>query len=458
MKYGRLIIVLFLFLAGESMRAQTNAPSIEQTYRDIAAKLISSATNSTFAYERLAKLCDTFGHRLSGSTNLENAIDWVLAEMKKDGLANVRGESVMVTHWVRGDESAELLAPSHRSIKMLGLGGSIGTPLEGITAQVLVVTNFDDLATRAADARGKIVLFNQPFTDYNDTVVLRYRGAVEASKAGAVASMIRSVTPYSMQTPHTGTMRYNTNVAPPIPHCAITIEDAEFLQRAQNRGEKIVVQLKMSAQEFPDTPSRNVVAELVGRENPDEIIVLGGHIDSWDVGQGAMDDGGGSIAAWEAVRLMQKLQLKPRRTIRVVLWTNEENGGKGARAYHEQHKAEMAKHVLAMECDDGTFKPTGFAFSGSQKAADLVSDIAKLLKPIEASRITWGAGGADISKMQPDGVPLMDLSDNMDRYFWYHHTAADTVDKVNSHELNLCTAAMAVMAYVVADMPETLPR
>jgi carboxypeptidase Q len=197
---------------------------------------------------------------------------------------------------------------------------------------------------------------------------------------------------------------------------------------------------------------------LVGREKPDEIVVLGGHIDSWDVGQGAMDDGGGCVAAWEAVRLLKELGLQPRRTVRVVLWTNEENGGKGARGYREQHKDEMPKHVLAMESDDGTFKPTGFAFSGSQKAADRILEIAELLKPIQANQILWGAGGADISKMQADGVPMMDLADNMERYFWYHHTEADTVDKVDPHELSLCTAAMAVMAYVVADMPETLPR
>ncbi len=455
----KLQFLLFsVFALSFSFSQTSRAESLEEAYRETANRIIAAATNSNFAHQRLARLCDTFGHRLSGSTNLENAIDWVVSEMKKDGLDNVRGEPAMVTHWVRGSESAEIISPKPRSIKMLGLGGSVATPPTGITAEVLVVSNFEDLHKRAAEAKGKIVVFNQPFTRYSDTVILRYKGAVEASKAGAVASMIRSVTPYSMQTPHTGVMRYDTNAAPAIPHCAITIEDAEFFQRAQDRGEKTVVRLKMSSKELPDAPSRNVVAELVGREKPDEIVVLGGHIDSWDVGQGAMDDGGGCVAAWEAVHLMKKLGLQPRRTIRVVLWTNEENGGKGARAYHEQHKSEMPKHVLAMECDDGTFKPTGFAFSGSQKASDMVFDICQLLKPINANQLLWGAGGADISKMQPDGVPMMDLADDMSRYFWYHHTEADTVDKVDSHELNLCTATMAVMAYVVADMPETLPR
>ena len=452
------LLVSLLITTTFPLLAQTNTASLEETYRETAAKIINAATNSSFAHQRLAKLCDTFGSRFSGSTNLENAIDWVLAEMKKDGLDNVRGESAMVTHWVRGEESAELLAPVRRPIKMIGLGGSLPTPPEGITAEALVVSDFVDLHKHAAEAKGKIVVFNQPFTRYSDTVVLRYKGAVEASKAGAVASMIRSVTPYSMQTPHTGVMRYDTNAAPAIPHCAITIEAAELLQRMQDRGEKIKLHLKMFSKDLPDAPSRNVVAELVGREKPDEIVVLGGHIDSWDVGQGAMDDGGGCVAAWEAVRLMKKLGLHPRRTVRVVLWTNEENGGKGARAYYAQHKDEMSKHVLAMECDDGTFKPTGFAFSGSQKASDMVFDICQLLKPINANQLLWGAGGADISKMQPDGVPIMDLADDMSRYFWYHHTEADTIDKVDSHELNLCTATMAIMAYVVADMPETLPR
>lgn len=220
---------------------------------------------------------------------------------------------------------------------MLGLGGSIATPRDGITADVLVVNSFDDLKARAAEARGKIVLYDVPFTTYGATVQYRSLGAIEAARAGAVASLVRSVTPYSQATPHTGGMRYDSTVTR-IPHAAITVEDARMLHRMQDRGEPIVVKLVMSAETLPDVPSRNAVAELTGSEKPEEVVVLGGHIDSWDVGQGAMDDGGGSVVAWEAVRLMRKLGLKPRRTVRVVLWTNEENGLRGGIGYRDAHE------------------------------------------------------------------------------------------------------------------------
>ena len=425
--------------------------------RDGVDKLIAAATNSDFAFNRLAVLCDTFGPRFSGSTNLEASIDWVLAEMKKDGLQNVRGEPVMVPHWVRGEESAELLLPRPHRIEMLGLGGSVGTPAEGITAKILVVKSFTDLTNRAAEARGKIVLFNEPFTVYRDTVAIRTRGAIAAASFGAVASLVRSITPVSLNTPHTGNMRYSDSL-PKIPHAAITIEDAELMQRLQDRGEKMVVRLKMEAKTLPDAPSRNVIGEIVGREKPEEIILVSGHIDSWDVGQGAMDDAGGCVAAWEAVRLMHKLGLRPRRTVRVVLWTNEENGIAGAKAYRQAHKNELANHVIAIESDDGVFKPTSFAFSGSAAARAQIDGIAPWLQKIAPMKITPGAGGADISQLEPDGVPLMDLNVDGSTYFWYHHTKADTMDKINRDELNQCVAALAAMCYAIAESPTRLPR
>ena len=443
-----LIILGQLFV---SAAAESKPPSTA------ADQLISAATNSVFAFDRLAFLCDRFGPRFSGTTNLEAAIDWILSEMKKDGLQNVRGEAVMVPHWVRGQESAELLQPRLHQMAMLGLGGSVATPLPGITAGILVVKSFQDLSNRVAEAKGRIVLFNEPFTTYHDTVSIRTRGAMEAAKAGALASLVRSVTPVSMHTPHTGNMRY-TNGLPKIPHAAITVEEAEMLQRMQDRGEKIVVRLKMEAKTLPDAKSRNVIAEIVGGEKPEEIILVSGHIDSWDVGQGAMDDGGGCVAAWEAVRLMKKLGLRARRTVRVVLWTNEENGIAGARAYRAAHKNELANHVLAIESDDGVFKPTTFAFSGSAAAMNQVGEAAKLLQKIAPLKITSGAGGADISQLEPDGVPLMDLLVDSTKYFWYHHTNADTIDKISRDEFNQCVAALAVMAYSVADMPERLAR
>ncbi|HEY0350930.1 MAG TPA: M20/M25/M40 family metallo-hydrolase, partial [Gemmatimonadales bacterium] len=369
--------------SAEAQNASTAPPDIPVagTYRHAADSLIAAATADSAAHVRLGKLVDTFGHRLSGSASLEAAIDWILSEMKSDGLQNVRGERVMVPHWVRGTESADLIKPRAAPLRMLGLGGSVATPKDGITAPVLVVNSFDDLRSRASEARGKIVLFDAPFTSYRETVHYRVEGASAAARAGAVASLIRSVASFSIRSPHTGVMHYDSTVAR-IPAAALSVEDAEMLHRFQDRGQPVVVRLRMGARSLPDAPSRNVVAEVIGRERPDEVVVLGGHIDSWDVGQGAMDDGGGAVAAWEAVRLIHRLGLRPRRTIRVVLWTNEENGGKGALAYRDAHAGQLTNHVLAMESDNGAFTPHGFRFNGSDAALARVQQVGALLHPI----------------------------------------------------------------------------
>jgi len=443
-----------VFALGE---LQGQQPTVADRYRDDADRIITAALGDSAAFERLTELVDRFGHRFSGSENLELALDWILAEMERDGLENVRGEPVMVPHWVRGNESAALVEPRQQMLPMLGLGGSVATPPEGITAEVLVVRSFDELSARAAEATGKIVLFNAPWNGYGPTVQYRGRGAIAAARVGAVASLIRSVTPYSLNTPHTGAMAYSDDVVR-IPHAAITAEDAGMLQRMQDRGERVVVHLMMEAQTLPDVESRNVIAEIVGHERPEEVVVLGGHIDSWDVGQGAMDDGGGSVAAWEVVKLLHRLGLRPRRTVRAVLWTNEENGLRGGTAYRDTHDAELTNHVLAMESDGGVFKPAGFGFTGSDAAFEMVREIGILLESIEASSVTRGGGGADIGPIMREGVPGMGLQVDGSRYFWFHHTNADTIDKLDAREMALCVAAMAVMAYVVADMEERLPR
>ncbi|HEX2167053.1 MAG TPA: M28 family metallopeptidase [Longimicrobiales bacterium] len=426
-------------------------------YRASADRLIDAALADSSAFERLTVLVDRFGPRLSGSENLERALDWILEEMRGDGLDNVRGEPVMVPHWVRGEESAQLMAPRPRDLPMLGLGGSIATPEGGVEAEVLVVGSFDELERRASEARGRIVLFDAPFTTYGETVAYRTGGAVAAARAGAVAALIRSVGPYSMQTPHTGTMSYEQGV-PRIPAAAITVEDAMMLHRMQERGERVVVRLKMDAETLPDEESRNVIAEIRGSELPEEVVVIGGHIDSWDVGQGAMDDAGGSVAAWEAVRLMHELGMRPRRTVRVVLWTNEENGLRGGNAYRDQHLDELDNHVLAAESDAGVFKPLGFGFTGSDEAFAMMQQIGTLLDRIDAGEIRRGGGGADIGPIMALGVPGAGLNVDGTRYFWYHHSDADTIDKLDAREFNECVAALAVLAYVVADMPERLPR
>jgi carboxypeptidase Q len=433
------------------------AQPLADRYRDAAARITSRALRDSAAWNRLAVMTETFGHRFSGSESLERAIDWTLEEMRKDGLDAVRGEPVMVPRWVRGTESVEMMSPRRQVLPMLGLGGSIGTPAAGITADVMVVSSYDDLRARAAEARGKIVLFNVPFTVYGQTVAYRSGGAVAAARVGAVASMVRSITPYSMRTPHTGGMAYNDSV-PKIPHAAITPEDADMIARLIQRGQRVTVKISMSAQMMPDAQSRNVVAELRGSSSPDEVVVMGGHIDSWDVGRGAMDDAGGVIVAWEAIRILKELGLRPRRTIRVVGWTNEENGLRGGNAYRDTHRASLDKHIAAIESDAGVFKPQGFGFTGSDSAFALVRQIGTLLEAIGAGSILRGGGGADIGPIMALGVPGLGLNVDGTRYFWYHHTEADTVDKLDPHDVALCVATMAIMAYVLADMPEKLPR
>ena len=450
----RATLVLAALLASSTVHAQQ---PLDVRYRADATRLIQAALADSFAWNRLATMVDRFGHRLSGSESLERTIDWVLDEMRRDGLQNVRGEPVMVPHWVRGEESAELVSPRALPLHMIGLGMSVGTPPGGITADVLVVTSFADLTAHAAEARGKIVLFDVPFTAYRETVAYRGVGASAAAKVGAVAALIRSVSSASMQNPHTGSLRYDTTVAR-IPAAALSVEDAMMLHRMQARGERVRVHLTMNARQLPDAQSRNVVAEIVGSERPDEVVVLGGHIDSWDVGTGAMDDGGGVVAAWEAVRLMHRLGLRPRRTVRVVAWTNEENGTRGGRGYLAAHRDQVERHMLAMESDNGVFKPFGFRFQGSDAALAVMRQIARLLEPIGAGKMDRGDGEADVGPLIAAGVPGLGLDVDGTRYFHYHHSSADTMDKLDPREMAECVAAMAVMAYVVADMPGTLPH
>lgn len=446
---------LSLLAFSAPLSAQT-PDAIPAKYAAIATRIIAAAqADSAGAWNRIAELTDRFGHRLSGSVSLEQAINWTAATMTKDGLDNVRREPVMVPHWVRGAESLELMTPRRQVLPMLGLGGSIATPPGGITADVFVVSSFEELTQRASEAKGKIVLYDAEWRDYGYNGAFRRLGAIAAAKAGAVASLARSAGPYGMRTPHTGSMSYDSTVTR-IPHASVTAEDAMMIRRMINRGERVTVTLKMSAQMLPDAQSHNVMGELRGREKPAEIVVMGGHIDSWDVGQGAMDDAGGVVVAWEAIRLLKKLGLTPRRTIRVVGWTNEENGGRGGAAYRDAHKSET--HQLAIESDGGVFAPLGFGFTGSPAARAVIESIGGLLKPINAGKIEASGGGADIGPIMATGVPGMGLNVDGSRYFWFHHTDADTPDKLDRAEVQRCVAAMAIMAYIAADLEQTLPR
>ena len=438
-----------------------------EPHRASSARLIEAALRDSAAYQRLARLVDGFGHRMTGAESLERAIDWIVAEMKRDGFENVRKEPVMVPRWVRGEESAELVSPRPMKLQMLGLGRSIGTPAQGITAPVLVVKSFADLRARAAEARGKIVLFNVPFdttitpgTAYGRAVAYRGAGPDSAHAVGAVAALVRSVTPASLRSPHTGGTSPSATVtrASRVPAAALSVEDAELLQRMQDRGERVVVKLRMGARTYADVRSHNVVAEIRGSEKPDEVIVMGGHIDSWDVGQGAMDDAGGCVAAWEALRLIKQLGIRPKRTIRVVLWTAEEIGLVGATAYRDAHRAEVDKHVLAMESDNGVFRPLALNIGAGPGGLAIGQQIASLLGAVGVDSAKAGGPQADISPLYALGVPVATIDVDPWRYFWYHHSDADTIDKLNPVDLARNTAIFAVVANVVANMEGTLPR
>jgi len=458
----RRLSAVTLFVAGAVATVLAAAPAASSwldSYRAPAARLIGAALADRHAWQRLAELTDTFGNRLAGSRALAEMLAWAQAEMRKDGLERVRAEKVMVPHWVRGAEHAEIVEPGPSELAMLGLGNSIGTPPEGIQAEAVVVGSFDELeALGRAHVAGRIVVYNVPYTGYGETVRYRSSGASRAAALGAVGMLLRSVGQPGLRTPHTGALNYSDD-APRIPAAAIAFEDAERLQRIQDRGTRLVVRLTMGARMLPDAESANVVAEIVGREHPEEVVVLGGHSDSWDVGTGATDDGGGIVASWEAVRLMKALGLTPRRTIRVVLFVNEENGLRGGLAYRDQHAAELANHLLMIETDGGVFRPKGFGFTGSDAARAILKEIGTLLQGIDAVAIGAGGGGADIGPSVTAGrVPSMSLDVDGALYFTIHHTAADTIERIEPGDIARCVAALAVMSYVVADMPQRLPR
>jgi carboxypeptidase Q len=456
-----LALTLAVAFAAVSTHAQTYSPAPAgwlALLRDDAARLMKSATADDFAWQRLAELTDTYGARLSGSDNLQRATEWAVAAMKADGLENVRTEPVMVQRWVRGEERAQIIEPPEHDLEILGLGGTIATPPGGIEADVLPVTSFDDLREKQAQARGRIVLFDVPYTNYLETVTYRTGGARTAAQYGALAVLVRSVGPTGLRTVHTGSVTY-TPGQPPIPAAAISVEDSNRIVRLVNRGRRVRIRLLTSGRFEPDVESANVVGEIIGRERPDEVVLLGGHLDSWDVGPGASDDGAGCIVTWEAARLMKKLGIRPRRTVRVVLWTNEENGLRGARAYADRYQSAAANHVFALESDSGVFAPAALGFSGTAAARATMQQIASLLVPLGFPALGPSGGGADIGPIATAGnVPTMAYLGDETRLFQIHHTSADTVERIAPEELSKAAAAIAVITYAVAEMPERLPR
>ncbi len=450
-----------LWLAGAGTAAAADAGGVAAATAGVP-RLLAAALADSHAAARLADLCDRCGPRLNGSPGMACAIAWSLAEMRSAGLAHVRAETVMVPGWVRGEERGTCVAPVPFPLSLLGLGGTIGTPPGGIEADVLAVRDFAELAARAGEARGRIVLFDPPWEGYGKTVQYRGRGADEAARHGAVACLIRSVTGSSLATPHTGVMRYADRGdsawagVPRIPAAALTVEDAGRLHRLADAGQRVRVRLELGAEQGPDALSANVVGEVRGRERPDEIVLIGAHLDSWDVGTGAHDDGAGCLIVLEAARLIAALPSPPRRTIRVVLFADEENSQQGGRAYAAAHADELERHVAALECDSGGFRPVGFSVQADSAVVARVRELARPLAPTGATEIGPGGSGVDVSFVVKQGVPGLGHRVDGARYFDYHHSPADTWDKVDPADLARNVAAVAGLAWALAEDPVSL--
>lgn len=440
--------------------------SLVARYRDVAGTIIAKAHADRGAYTKLAELTDHIGHRLAGSPELDRAIAWATQALKADG-HDARTEKVMVPHWVRGAEDAKLLTPVARPLPVIGLGGTVPTPKGGITAPVVVIRSFDELEAKAASVKGAIVLFDVPMPPWDETqgnygygiaVAYRTKGPSRAAKLGAVGVLMRSVTPHSLHTLHTGALSYDPAL-PKIPAAAVTVEDSALIARLAEAG-PVSVHLHLESKMLPDAVSANVIGELRGKDLPDEVVVIGGHLDSWDVGQGAHDDGTGVVTMMQAITVLRQLGLQPRRTIRVVLFTNEENGVRGAKAYAADHAGELGNTILAVESDGGGFSPRGFSLDAKpeilEPTATKLREIMQLLAPLHAMKIDTGYAGTDVSPMIAGGVPALELMTDNRTYFDIHHTDADTLDKVDPQQLADDVAAVAVLAYVVADMPDRL--
>ncbi|MBI3654634.1 MAG: M20/M25/M40 family metallo-hydrolase [Acidobacteria bacterium] len=455
--------------------AQQQPYEYPPTLLDELKQLQKATLASDYAYQQLAHLTNNIGPRLSGSLQAQAAVEYVAAEMRKAG-CEVTLEKVMVPHWVRGIETGELVqfpgqaAKTTQKIVLTALGGSVATPAEGLTAEVIVVENFAQLKALGRDkVQGKIVLFNAIFDErlaaqgeagvaYGQAVAYRGGGASAAARLGAVAALNRSAGTGGMRMPHTGALNYAPD-APQIPAAAVTAEDADLLAYLSAQG-NVQMHLTLTPQTLPDAESYNVIADLKGTEHPEQIIIVSGHLDSWDLGTGAIDDGAGVVVAMAVVNAIKQLGLKPRRTIRVIAWMNEENGLRGGRTYAKDYAAQTANHLAAIESDLGAGHPIGFTGHVSANTLTMLQPLAQVLRSQGASivRRVDESPGADISPLDALGVPTFAPMQDSRTYFHYHHTPGDTLDKVKPQELAENAALMTVLAYTIANLPEALSR
>ncbi|MDB4965946.1 MAG: Peptidase [Myxococcales bacterium] len=431
----------------------------------ISSRLVGMALSDGRAFQLAQQLSDGVGPRPSGSPGAARAVAWATEQMKALGLKNVHTELVRVPRWIRGEAEAQVVtaAGNKQELHLAALGPSVPTGPDGIVADVVEVASFDELKALGDGARGKIVLFNprtmqrgRSFEEYGRAVSFRAVGAVAAAKAGAVAALIRSAGTGAYRLPHTGAMFYD-DATPKIPAAALTVEDADLIHRLARAGGRLRVRLKLTPRLDGEVDSANVIGEVPGREKKDEIVLLGAHLDSWDLGTGAVDDAAGCAIIMDAARIAGSVGRAPRRTIRVVLFMNEEMGLSGGKAYAQKHAAELSKHVAALEVDSGEGRPTGWGAIGGPAAVEMIRKLAAPLETFGASKVIEAQeAGADIGPMAGK-VPMLSVEQDLTSYFDWHHTAADTADKLDPMDMALNAAAVAVMAYGLADAVETLP-
>jgi carboxypeptidase Q len=479
-----IVVVLLLCAAisyGQQTVTSTSTPTptatpvvfSSQTLADLK-RLQQAALSSDYAYKQVAHLANNIGPRLSGSAQAAKSVEYVASELKAIG-CEVQLERVVVPHWVRGEETATLVQfpgqaeNTTQKIVLCALGASIATPADGITAEVIAVRNFDELKSLPRDkVTGKIVLFNYTFDKqmaaegrggeaYGEAVVYRGDGPSAAARQGAVACLIRSVGGADYRLPHTGQTHYADD-APKIPAGAVTAEDADLIADLVRQG-PVKMKLILTPQQLADVESANVIGDIKGSEHPEQVIIVSGHLDSWDLGTGAIDDAAGVAVSMEAENLIQKLHLKPKRTIRVIAWINEENGSAGSKQYGKDHEKEMSNHFAAMETDGGAGHPLGINIKGKPEVKKMLAPVAAILQESGAGMLNLVEHcGADIEPLEKDGVPAFSPIQDSRFYFNYHHTAADTLDKIMPKELAENSAVVAVTAYALANVEQSLPR
>jgi hypothetical protein len=440
--------------------------TLEMRHKDFVQKLLEAGLRDCESYSMLKELCEKAPLRLSGSAGADTAVQLTMRMMKEHGFDKVHLEKVMVPRWVRGEEECWIIpAPSSTTqimklqrLEVCALGGSIATPEEGIQVEVVEVKNFDEVRKLGKSARGKIIFYNRAFDPskvntfeaYGGAVDQRSRGAIEAAKVGALAVLVRSMTGRLDDKPHTGMMNYADTVKK-IPAAAISTIHANQLSELLKKQKKVKVHLKLTPQTFPDVESANVVGEITGSEKPNEIIVAGGHLDAWDKGQGAHDDGGGCMQAIEVVNLLKKMGVKPKRTIRAVMFMNEENGVRGGKAYPVAAERNGEKHIAALESDAGSHTPRGFNVKGDSILLQKVLRWKPLFEMLDAGKINIGYAGVDIDPLVATGVPGFGLVPDSHRYFDYHHSDNDTFDKVHPREIEMGAIVEALLSWLISE-------